>query len=60
VRSWIDLGFISFQPAEIAKLSTVLVVARLLSQRENPLASLKDLMAPSALVALPLGLVRCA
>jgi rod shape determining protein RodA len=57
VRSWIDLGFISFQPAEIAKLATVLVVARLLAQRENPLASLRDLVAPSALVGLPLALV---
>lgn len=57
VRSWIDLGFIRFQPAEIAKLATVLVVARLLSQRETPLASLRDLMIPSALVALPLALV---
>jgi rod shape determining protein RodA len=57
VKSFIDLGFISFQPAEIAKLSTILVVARLLSQREAPLTSLRDLVAPSALVALPLGLV---
>jgi len=57
VRSWIDLGFISFQPSEIAKLATVLVVARLLSPREGPLTSLRDLMAPSALVALPLVLV---
>ncbi len=57
VRSWIDLGFISFQPAEIAKLATVLAVARLLAQREDPLTSLRDLVAPSALVALPLTLV---
>jgi rod shape determining protein RodA len=57
VRSWIDLGFISFQPAEIAKLATVLAVARLLAQRENPLTSLRDLLVPSALVALPLALV---
>jgi len=57
VRSWIDLGFISFQPAEIAKLATILVVARLLAQRESPLTSLRDLVAPSALVGLPLALV---
>jgi rod shape determining protein RodA len=57
VRSWIDLGFISFQPSEIAKLATVLVVARFLAQRETPLASLRDLVVPSALVALPLALV---
>ncbi|MDH3206210.1 MAG: rod shape-determining protein RodA [Gemmatimonadota bacterium] len=57
VKSFIDLGFISFQPSEIAKLSTILIVARLLSQREASLTSLRDLVAPSALVALPLGLV---
>ena len=58
VKSWIDLGFISFQPAEIAKLATILVVARLLSQRGAvKLTSLRDLLAPSALVGLPLALV---
>ncbi len=57
VRSFIDLGFISFQPAEIGKLATVLVVARLLAQRDSPLGSLRDLLAPSALVGLPLLLV---
>lgn len=56
-RSWIDMGFISFQPAEIAKLATVLVVARLLSQRDAKLGALRDLMVPSALVGLPLVLV---
>jgi rod shape determining protein RodA len=57
VKSFIDLGPIGFQPSEIAKLSTILVVARLLSQRDAPLTSLRDLVAPTALVALPLGLV---
>jgi len=57
VKSFIDLGFIRFQPAEIAKIATVLVVARFLSQRRDSLASLRDLMAPSALVGFPLALV---
>ena len=57
VKSFIDLGPIGFQPSEVAKLSTILVVARLLSEREAPLTSLRDLVAPSALVALPLALV---
>jgi len=57
VKSWINLGVISFQPAEIAKLATVLVLARLLSQRDSALVSLRDLLAPSALVGLPLALV---
>jgi rod shape determining protein RodA len=57
VKSFIDLGFVRFQPAEIAKIATVLVMARFLSQRRDGLASLRDLMAPSALVGLPLTLV---
>ena len=57
IKSWIDLGFISFQPAEIAKLSTILVLARLLSQRDSRLTSLRDMLAPAALVGLPLALV---
>ncbi len=57
VKSWIDLGPIGFQPAEIAKIATVLVVARLLSQRDEPLSSMRDLLAPSALVGVPLAFV---
>lgn len=57
VKSWIDLGPIGFQPAEIAKLSTILVLARLLSLRDSPLAAIRDLVAPAAIVCVPLGLV---
>lgn len=57
VKSWIDLGFIEFQPSEIAKLTTILVLARLLYRRQSPLTSLRDLLAPAALVGLPLLLV---
>ncbi|MEX2467135.1 MAG: rod shape-determining protein RodA [Gemmatimonadota bacterium] len=57
VKSWIDLGFIRFQPSEIAKLATILMLARLLSQRDRPLASLRDLLVPAALVGLPVVLV---
>jgi rod shape determining protein RodA len=57
VKSWIRLGPIGFQPSEIAKIATILVLARLLSQRTDAPASLKDILAPSAIVAAPLGLV---
>lgn len=57
VRSWIDLGFIRFQPAEIAKLATILALARYLAQRERPLSSLRDFLTPAALVCLPVVLV---
>src|SRR5690606_1343493 len=57
VKSWIDLGFIRFQPSEIAKLATVLALARLLAQRERPMSSLRELAAPAGLVGLPFALV---
>jgi len=57
VKSWIRFGPIGFQPSEIAKIATVLVLARLLSQRTEGLSSLREILAPAALVALPLGLV---
>ena len=57
VKSWINLGFIGFQPSEIAKIATVLVLARLLSQRSEGPSSLREILAPAALVAVPLALV---
>ncbi len=57
VKSWIAIGPVRFQPAEIAKISTVLLLARILSQKHQRLTSLRSLVAPAAIVALPLGLV---
>lgn len=57
VKSWIRIGPLGFQPAEVAKIATILVLARLLSPRNEPLGSLRDIVAPAALVAVPLGLV---
>lgn len=57
VKSWISIAGFGFQPAEIAKLATILALARLLSARPREPASLRDILAPSAIVAVPLGLV---
>lgn len=57
VGRWIQLGPLRFQPAEFAKLAAVLGLARLLSVRETPPQGLRDLVAPSALIGLPLILV---
>jgi rod shape determining protein RodA len=57
VKSWIGFGGFRFQPAEVAKISTVLVLARLLSQRKEPLTTLRELLVPSLLVGAPLALV---
>ncbi|MCH1571823.1 MAG: rod shape-determining protein RodA [Longimicrobiales bacterium] len=57
VKSWINIGGFGFQPAEIAKIATILALAQLLSTRETGLTSLRELVTPGAVVALPLGLV---
>ncbi len=57
VEGWIEVGPLRFQPSEVAKIAAILGLARLLSARDEPPASLRDLLAPSALIAVPLGLV---
>ena len=57
VRSFLAIPGFRFQPAEAAKLATVLVVAKLLARRESPPQYLRDLLVPGLLVGLPLVLV---
>ncbi len=57
VKSWIRVGPVGIQPAELAKLATILALARYLSVRSEAPAALRDLVAPSALVAVPMFLV---
>ncbi len=57
VKSWIQIGSFSFQPSEIAKIATILFLAKFLSQRKDPLNSVQDLLLPALLVGLPLTLV---
>jgi rod shape determining protein RodA len=54
---WIQVGGLRFQPSEFAKLAAILGLARLLAAREEPPRNLKDLLAPSSLVGVPLALV---
>ena len=56
-RSWIRFGGFGFQPAEPAKLATILLLARLLGSTKEPQVSLIDLWKPVAAVALPFLLV---
>ncbi len=57
VKSFLNLGFFSFQPAEVAKLATILALAQLLSQKESGINSLRELIAPGMVVGIPLVLV---
>ena len=56
-KSWIGFGAFTFQPSELAKLATVLALARLLAIRDESPTGLRDLLAPGLLVGAPLGLV---
>ncbi|MSR23435.1 MAG: rod shape-determining protein RodA [Gemmatimonadetes bacterium] len=57
VGRWIQVGAFRFQPSEFAKVAAVLGLARLLSAREDSPRNLRDLLAPCALIAVPLALV---
>ena len=55
-RRWIAIGGLRFQPSELAKLATVLLVARWLANRKRPPSSLAELVSPVVLVLVPFGL----
>ncbi len=57
-RSWIDLGVIDFQPAEIAKLGFIITFAKYLSNREDaPISSIRDLIIPILFVIPFIGIL---
>ena len=57
VKSFLDVGFIRFQPSEFAKLATILALARHLGTRPEDPATLRSLVPPAAIVGVPLALV---
>jgi rod shape determining protein RodA len=57
-HSWLSVGGHQIgQPSELAKVATVLMLARYLSGRREPPRSLRDLLAPGAIVGAPFLLV---
>ncbi len=53
-KSWITLGGLRLgQPAELAKLAVILMLARWLAERREPPATLRDLVYPSIIVGVP-------
>ena len=57
IKSWIEFGPIRIQPAEIAKISVVLMLARVLGEWREPPRTLWALWKPIGVVMLPMGLV---
>ncbi len=58
VKGWLTIGGIRLgQPAELAKVTVVLMLAKLLSSRREPPKTLLDLWKPAVVVLLPWVLV---
>ncbi|MGH7582695.1 MAG: FtsW/RodA/SpoVE family cell cycle protein [Gemmatimonadales bacterium] len=56
-RSWIAIKGIAFQPVELAKLATILMLARWFAARREPPTTLRGLLPPIILVTIPALLV---
>lgn len=56
-RSWIAFGGFSFQPAEFAKLATILFLSNFLSRAETDLDNLKDIFIALAIGMAPIALI---
>lgn len=56
-RSWLVIGPISFQPAELAKVATSLALAKFMSNYNFRLRTLKDLLPLLVIIFIPLSLI---
>ena len=53
-HSWFELGPVKFQPAEISKITTSLVLAAIMSRPTFKMTKIKDFLLVAATVALPM------
>ena len=56
-RSWFAIGAYRIQPSEFAKIVVTICLAHFLAWKEKPVASLWDLIAPAAIVGIPVFLI---
>ncbi len=56
-RSWFAFGPIRFQPAEISKISTSLLLATMMSQQGYRIGRLKDFMVTALVILLPMLII---
>lgn len=57
-QRWLDLGVMKIQPSELAKISTILCLARFYHGKElHEARQLKNLMIPGAMILIPVALV---
>ena len=56
-RSWFEFGPIRFQPAEISKISTSLLLATVMSQLGYKIGRLKDFIITALVILIPMGII---
>jgi rod shape determining protein RodA len=56
-KSWLDLGFFGFQPSELAKIGTILIMSAFLSRKNTNLDSFKDILITLGIGIVPVGLI---
>ena len=56
-QRWLGWGPVKFQPSELAKVATVLVLATVLADRKCDLSKVRSLVKPCLLAAIPFALV---
>lgn len=56
-RSWLELGAFNFQPAEMAKLATVLMLARYVEEKKGFGLSSMSLMTLAGITGIPVALI---
>lgn len=56
-RSWFEFGFIRFQPAEVSKITTSLLLATLLSQANFRITRFKDFLLTVLILGIPMAVI---
>ncbi|MFI3265385.1 MAG: rod shape-determining protein RodA [Rikenellaceae bacterium] len=56
-RAWLGVGFLSMQPVEIAKITTALAMARVMSEYSFSIQKKGDMMKVAAILLLPLMII---
>jgi len=54
---WLGIGMFHIQPSELAKIATVLALARFLADQRNDLSQMKNIFSFAVITAIPLGLI---
>ena len=56
-RSWFDFGAFRFQPAEISKISTSLMLAAVMSRLGYKIGRLRDFIITALIILVPMGII---